>query len=128
MKKPPVQPNDLILVTGGAGYIGSHLVRMLLAKGYRVRVLDTFLYGTSGLSACASDPRLELVYGDICNVRDLVRSAKGAKAVIDLQEELRTQALKMFSGFPYGGGSEPEPASERAAPKAKAPRKGRAKK
>ena len=53
---------------------------------------------------------------------------KGAKAVIDLQEELRTQALKMFSGFPYGGGSEPEPASERAAPKAKAPRKGRAKK
>ena len=84
MKKPALQPDDLVLVTGGAGYIGSHLVRMLLKKGYRVRVLDTFLYGVSGLSACASDPRLEIVYGDICNVRDLIRAAKGAKAIIAL--------------------------------------------
>ena len=60
MKKPATQPDDLILVTGGAGYIGSHFVRMLLDKGYRVRVLDTFLYGTSGLTDCASDPRLEV--------------------------------------------------------------------
>jgi nucleoside-diphosphate-sugar epimerase len=83
MKKPATQPDDLILVTGGAGYIGSHLVRMLLDKGYRVRVLDTFLYGTSGLSDVV-DPRLELVYGDICNVRDMIRAGKGAKAVIAL--------------------------------------------
>ena len=53
---------------------------------------------------------------------------KGAKAVIDLQEELRTQALKMFSGFPYGTGPEAERDEEKAAPKAKAPRKARAKK
>jgi polyhydroxyalkanoate synthesis regulator protein len=52
---------------------------------------------------------------------------KGAKAVIDMQEELRNQALKLFSGFPYSaGGVEPEaPAPQKPAPKARAPRKPR---
>ena len=55
---------------------------------------------------------------------------KGAKAVIDLQEELRSQALKMFSGFPYGApGSEPEREGDKPAAKPKAAaRKGKAKK
>ena len=55
---------------------------------------------------------------------------KGAKAVIDMQEELRTQALKLFSGFPYSAaGAEPEaPEPEKPAPKAKAPRKPRKRK
>jgi polyhydroxyalkanoate synthesis repressor PhaR len=56
---------------------------------------------------------------------------KGAKAVIDLQDELRSQALKMFSGFPYGTGPEPgsEEAGEKPAARPKAaPRKPRAKK
>jgi nucleoside-diphosphate-sugar epimerase len=83
-RKSPLSADDMVLVTGGAGYIGSHLCRMLLKKGYRVRVLDTFLYGTSGLSDCAQDPRLEIVYGDICNVRDMIRAAKGTKAIIAL--------------------------------------------
>lgn len=57
---------------------------------------------------------------------------KGAKAVIDMQDELRSQALKLFAGFPYGSGAEEAPARE-AAPKAKrapraTPRKPRAKK
>lgn len=49
---------------------------------------------------------------------------KGAKAVIDMQEELRTQALKLFSGFPYGAPGEPEPPPAEKPPRAKAPRKG----
>lgn len=54
---------------------------------------------------------------------------KGAKAVIDLQDELRTQALKMFSGFPYGTGPEGEHAqAEKPAAKPRAARKSRAKK
>jgi polyhydroxyalkanoate synthesis repressor PhaR len=54
---------------------------------------------------------------------------KGAKAVIDMQEELRSQALKLFSGFPYSannGEAAPEPEREREAePKRKPPRKAR---
>jgi polyhydroxyalkanoate synthesis repressor PhaR len=55
---------------------------------------------------------------------------KGAKAVIDMQEELRNQALKLFSGFPYAGAPAAEAAKPRARPaaKPKAARKPRARK
>jgi hypothetical protein len=58
---------------------------------------------------------------------------KGAKAVIDMQEELRTQALKLFSGFPYSAApgepaaAKPAAARPKRAPRA-APRKPRARK
>ena len=39
----------LVCVTGGAGYIGVHLVEQLVARGERVRVLDRFFWGTVGL-------------------------------------------------------------------------------
>lgn len=79
-----LRPDDLVLVTGGAGYVGSHLVRMLLERGYRVRVLETFLYGNAGLRGIRPHPRLEILYGDICNVRDMMRASGGARAVIAL--------------------------------------------
>ena len=82
MKTPKLKRDDLVMVTGGAGYIGSHLVRKLLERGYRVRVLDAFLYGDAGLLSCSTDPRLEIYRGDICNVRDMLRASKDAKAVI----------------------------------------------
>lgn len=84
MSSAVLNKGDLVLVTGGEGYVGSHLVRMLLAKGYRVRVLDTFLFGDAGLKGCSDDPNLELVEGDICNIRDMIRVTKDAKAVIAL--------------------------------------------
>jgi len=75
---------DLILVTGGAGYVGSHLTRKLLARGHRVRVLDNFVYGNHGLDEVSDDPNLELIPGDICAERDLTRAVKGARAVVAL--------------------------------------------
>ena len=49
---------------------------------------------------------------------------KGAKAVIDMQEELRNQALKLFSGFPYAAGSEPPQAAPEPKPQAAKPARG----
>lgn len=84
MKQPILNPGDVVLVTGGAGYVGSHLVRMLLGRGYRVRVLDTFLYGDKGLQGLYANPQLEVERGDICNIRDMVRVIKGSRAIIAL--------------------------------------------
>ena len=54
-----------ILVTGGAGYIGSILVGELLARGYRVTVLDNFFFQQASLAQYCADPAFELVWGDI---------------------------------------------------------------
>jgi nucleoside-diphosphate-sugar epimerase len=52
-----------VLVTGGAGYIGCVLVPKLLARGYRVRVLDKLIFGDEGLEPVAG--QIELVQGDV---------------------------------------------------------------
>jgi nucleoside-diphosphate-sugar epimerase len=75
---------DLVLVTGGAGYIGSHLSRMLLERGYRVRILENFTYGADGLEDIGGYPNLEVMTGDICDQSAIDRAAKGATAVIAL--------------------------------------------
>jgi len=75
---------DTILVTGGAGYVGSHVCRKLLGRGYRVRVLDSFLYGDRGLAEIREDPNLELRYGDICSIEDVSSSVAGCRGVIAL--------------------------------------------
>jgi nucleoside-diphosphate-sugar epimerase len=53
-----------VLVTGGAGYIGSVLVPTLLKAGHEVTVVDNFMFGQSSLLDVAVDPRLEIVRGD----------------------------------------------------------------
>lgn len=54
-----------ILVTGGAGYIGSVLVPRLLADGHRVTVVDSFMYGQTSLLDCCADSKLTVVRGDV---------------------------------------------------------------
>ena len=73
-----------VLVTGGAGFIGSHLTRLLLDRGYWVRVLDRFDYGRAGLEGMQDHPRLEILQGDICNSRDLSRAVRDVDGVLAL--------------------------------------------
>lgn len=54
-----------VLVTGGAGYIGSILTQLLLERGYKVKVLDRFFFGKETLSKVSEDKNLEIVRGDI---------------------------------------------------------------
>jgi len=75
---------NTVLVTGGAGYVGSVLVPKLLSAGYQVKVLDLFLYGRHVLNEVKDDPKLELISGDIRNRSTLEQSLKGCDAVIHL--------------------------------------------
>jgi nucleoside-diphosphate-sugar epimerase len=58
-----------ILVTGGAGYIGSVLVPRLLAEGHDVTVIDSFMYQQTPLLDCAVNPRLQIIRGDVRDER-----------------------------------------------------------
>ena len=60
-----------ILVTGGAGYLGSILVPELLAAGHRVTVLDNFMYLQNSLSANCANPNFDVVNGDTRSVDTL---------------------------------------------------------
>jgi nucleoside-diphosphate-sugar epimerase len=70
-----------VLVTGGAGFIGSHLAARLLEHGYRVRVLDNFATGRrSNVAALAGD--LELVEGDIQSYERVTKAVGGCEVVL----------------------------------------------
>jgi len=73
-----------VLVTGGAGYVGSVLVPKLLARDFGVRVLDLFLYGEDVLDASRNDPRLQLIKGDLRHLPTVEAALAGCDAVIHL--------------------------------------------
>jgi len=56
-----------VLVTGGAGYLGSMLVPELLRMGFKVTVLDALIHGQYSLLECCSDSNFDFVKGDICD-------------------------------------------------------------
>jgi len=73
-----------ILVTGGAGYLGSIMVPALLAAGHRVAVLDNFLYRQNPLAHVCSDPNFTVTRGDARDVAVLRPLASQADIVIPL--------------------------------------------
>ena len=73
-----------ILVTGGAGYLGSTLVPELLAAGHRVTVLDNFMFRQTSLHHVCNNPNFQVVKGDIRSESTLAPLLKKADIVIPL--------------------------------------------
>jgi len=72
-----------VLVTGGAGYVGSNLVPKMLAAGYAVTVLDLYLYGEV-FAAYRDHPKLREIKGDLRDPSHVARALQGCEAVIHL--------------------------------------------
>lgn len=70
-----------VLVTGGAGFIGSHIVDALLERGHAVRILDSFLAAAHRERPDYLDPRAELVEGDVRDFATVVVALEGVTAV-----------------------------------------------
>lgn len=73
-----------VLVTGAAGYIGSVLCGELLARGYRVRALDSLMYGTPSLLQLCHLPEFDFITGDVRDEGTMASALKGADVVIPL--------------------------------------------
>jgi nucleoside-diphosphate-sugar epimerase len=82
----PNSPNSLsrVLVTGGAGYVGSVLVPKLLAAGYGVTVLDLYLYGDDVFDGVRGNPGLREIKGDLRDPAAVASALEGCDAVIHL--------------------------------------------
>ncbi|MBL0153101.1 MAG: NAD(P)-dependent oxidoreductase [Chitinophagaceae bacterium] len=86
-----------VLVTGGAGYIGSVLVRILLNKGYTVRVLDSLKFGGDALYDVAQHPAFEFMKGDVRVEADVEKALEGMDAVAHLAAIVGDPACSKFS-------------------------------
>jgi len=86
-----------VLVTGGAGYIGSVLVRQLLNKGYQVKVIDSLKFGGEALYDVMLHPNFEFFQGDIRNNEDLENALSGVDAIAHLAAIVGDPACKKFS-------------------------------
>ncbi|MBW8758919.1 MAG: NAD-dependent epimerase/dehydratase family protein [Burkholderiales bacterium] len=83
-----------VLITGGAGFIGSHLARLLLARGFKVRILDSLspqIHGAvpTGLQ-WLSDPGIEFIRGSVTRRADVEQALDGAELLVHLAAETGT--------------------------------------
>jgi len=90
-----------IVVTGGAGFIGSHLTKRLIEVGYQVKVLDNFSYGKPGNLAHCDRSRIVIRKMDLSNFSETVKELKGAEVVFHLaaDPEVRTSATNPRSHY-----------------------------
>ena len=73
-----------VLVTGGAGYLGSVLVPMLLAEGHSVTVVDSFMYQQNSLTDCCHQSGFSVVRGDARDQKIIAKALEGADLIIPL--------------------------------------------
>jgi nucleoside-diphosphate-sugar epimerase len=73
-----------VLVVGGAGYVGSVLVRRLLERGNLVTVMDALMYGDDGIRDLADHPLFDVVRGDLRDLEVVVAACRDADAVVHL--------------------------------------------
>lgn len=84
MKEKNIAKEDIILVTGGAGYKGSTLCRDLLMKGYKIRVFDNFLYGGRSIAGLVNHENFDYYKGDITNPSDVKEALKDITHIVHL--------------------------------------------
>jgi len=87
---------ERVLVTGGAGYLGSTLVPMLLQQGYIVVVYDKFLWGVGSLLAHAGNPHLKVIRGDILDKKHLANQMSDCDVIIHLAAIVGYPACESF--------------------------------
>lgn len=75
---------ETILVTGGAGYIGSVLTKNLVERGYKVKVLDSLIYGMNGIAHLIEEKSIDLINGDIRDQKIVEKSIDGVDCVVHL--------------------------------------------
>jgi len=73
-----------ILITGGAGYLGSTMVPDLLAAGHKVTVLDNFMFKQSSLNHCCFNDNFKVIKGDIRQKETMSKAMKSADVIIPL--------------------------------------------
>jgi nucleoside-diphosphate-sugar epimerase len=89
--------NKKVLVTGGAGYIGSVLVRILLNKGYSVRVIDKLSFGGESLLEILFNPHFEFIQGDLRDEKTLDSALRDIDFVCHLAAIVGDPACSKFS-------------------------------
>ncbi len=85
-----------ILITGGAGYIGSVLIGKLLNKGYKVKAIDNLSFGNQSLSAYMKNSNFQFIHGDITKMKDCQKAVESVDVVIHLAAIVGDPACKKY--------------------------------
>ena len=94
-----------ILITGGCGFIGRYVTEELLARGYRVRILDSLIDQVHGDAAAATPDEVELIRADVRDKDAVSRALQGIDGVVHLAAEVGV-GQSMYEIARYVGGND----------------------